>query len=80
MEPGPLAGRIVLEVRFRRFFAGPLGSDTGGSILGPAAANGIAGLKPTYGPVSHRGVFPNWFSHDHAGPLAWTSEDVAILM
>ncbi|MVW78139.1 amidase [Bordetella sp. 02P26C-1] len=57
-----------------------IGSDTGGSIRQPAAACGIAGIKPTYGRVSRRGVLPNCFSHDHVGPLAWTSEDLAILM
>ncbi len=62
------------------FSPATMGSDTGGSIRGPAAACGIAGLKPTYGRVSRRGVIPNCFSHDHVGPLAWTVEDVAILM
>lgn len=56
------------------------GTDTGGSVRGPAAACGIAGLKPTYGLVSRRGVLPNSFSQDHVGPLAWTVEDVAILL
>jgi aspartyl-tRNA(Asn)/glutamyl-tRNA(Gln) amidotransferase subunit A len=59
---------------------GALGSDTGGSIRGPAAFCGIAGLKPTYGLVSRRGVMPNSFAFDHAGPMAWTVEDVAILL
>jgi aspartyl-tRNA(Asn)/glutamyl-tRNA(Gln) amidotransferase subunit A len=57
-----------------------LGTDTGGSVRGPAAACGVAGLKPTYGRVSRRGVVPNCFSHDHAGPLAWTARDVALLL
>jgi aspartyl-tRNA(Asn)/glutamyl-tRNA(Gln) amidotransferase subunit A len=62
------------------FAPATLGSDTGGSIRSPAAACGIAGLKPTYGLVSRRGVLPNCFSQDHAGPLAWTTDDVAILL
>lgn len=57
-----------------------IGTDTGGSIRQPAAACGIAGLKPTYGRVSRRGVLPNCFSHDYAGPLAWTTEDAALML
>lgn len=59
---------------------GGMGSDTSGSIRSPAALCGIAGLKPTYGRVSRRGVFPLAFSMDHAGPMAWTAEDCAILL
>ncbi len=56
---------------------GAMGSDTGGSIRGPAAWCGIAGLKPTYGLVSRRGILPLSFSLDHGGPMCWTSEDCA---
>jgi aspartyl-tRNA(Asn)/glutamyl-tRNA(Gln) amidotransferase subunit A len=59
---------------------GALGSDTGGSIRNPAAYCGLVGLKPTYGLVSRHGVFPNSVTFDHAGPLAWTVEDCAILL
>ena len=60
--------------------AAAMGSDTGGSIRGPAAYNGIVGLKPTYGRVSRRGVFPLSYTLDHCGPLTRTVEDCAILM
>jgi aspartyl-tRNA(Asn)/glutamyl-tRNA(Gln) amidotransferase subunit A len=60
--------------------AAAMGSDTGGSIRGPAAYNGIVGLKPTYGRVSRRGVFPLSYALDHCGPLTRTVEDCAILM
>ncbi|HSN39931.1 MAG TPA: amidase [Burkholderiales bacterium] len=59
---------------------GALGSDTGGSIRGPASFCGIAGLMPTYGLVSRAGVIPNSFTFDHCGPMAWTVEDCAILL
>jgi aspartyl-tRNA(Asn)/glutamyl-tRNA(Gln) amidotransferase subunit A len=59
---------------------GALGSDTGGSIRLPAAYCGIAGIKPTPGLVSRRGVIPLSPSLDTAGPMAWTAEDCAILM
>jgi len=55
-----------------------LGTDTGGSIRLPAAYCGVAGIKPTYGRVSRRGVAPLSFSLDHIGPLCWTVEDCAL--
>jgi aspartyl-tRNA(Asn)/glutamyl-tRNA(Gln) amidotransferase subunit A len=57
-----------------------MGSDTGGSIRGPAAYSGIVGLKPTYGRVSRRGVFPLSYTLDHCGPLTWSIEDAALTM
>ncbi len=57
-----------------------MGTDTGGSIRGPASWCGIAGHKPTYGYLSRRGILPLSFSLDHAGPMCWTSEDCAIMM
>jgi len=57
-----------------------LGSDTGGSVRNPASACGIVGLKPTYGLVSRRGVFPLSFTLDHVGPLTRTVPDCALLL
>ena len=58
---------------------GSIGTDTGGSIRYPSAANGCVGLKPTYGRVSRHGVFPLAESMDHVGPMARTVQDAAIL-
>lgn len=60
--------------------AGALGSDSGGSIHWPASFCGIVGLKPTYDLVSRVGMIPLAWSFDHAGPMARTVEDVALLL
>jgi len=59
---------------------GAIGTDTGGSVREPAAFCGIVGLKPTYGRVSVRGVFPLSPSLDHVGPLCRDVRDTALLL
>jgi aspartyl-tRNA(Asn)/glutamyl-tRNA(Gln) amidotransferase subunit A len=63
-----------------RLVPAAIGTDTGGSVRWPAAVCGIAGLKPTYGRISRRGVHPNTFSLDHCGPMTRTVEDCAIML
>lgn len=57
-----------------------IGTDTGGSVREPAAFCGIVGLKPTYGRVSARGVFPLSPSLDHVGPLCRSVTDTALML
>ena len=57
-----------------------LGSDTGGSVRIPAALCGVVGMKPTFGRVSKRGVFPLSWTLDHVGPLTRTVEDNALVL
>lgn len=59
---------------------GGTASDTGGSIRTPAAYCGVTGIKPTFGLISRKGVLPLSYSLDHAGLMAWTAEDCAILL
>jgi aspartyl-tRNA(Asn)/glutamyl-tRNA(Gln) amidotransferase subunit A len=62
------------------FCSGSIGEDTGGSIRGPAAANGAVGLRPTYGRVSrHGGIMYAWHS-DTIGPLTRSVEDNALFL
>jgi amidase len=57
-----------------------LGTDTGGSIRGPSAANGIVGLKPTHGLMSRDGIVPLALSFDTGGPMARSVYDVAVAL
>jgi amidase len=59
---------------------GAIGTDTGGSIRFPASANGVVGLKPTYGLVSRFGVLPLADSLDHVGLIARRVADAAIML
>lgn len=56
------------------------GTQTGGSIVRPAAFCGVVGLKPTYGRVSRHGIIPFAWSLDHPGPVAKTVRDAALLL
>lgn len=59
---------------------GSIASDTGGSIRWPAAANGVTGLKPTWGRVSRYGVFELAPTMDHIGPMARSAADCGLLL
>jgi aspartyl-tRNA(Asn)/glutamyl-tRNA(Gln) amidotransferase subunit A len=57
-----------------------IGTDSGGSIRGPAKSCGVVGLKPTYGLVSVAGVTTLTWTLDHVGPMARTVADVAVML
>ena len=57
-----------------------IGTDSGGSIRFPCAANGLTGLKPTWGRVSRYGVFELAASLDHVGPIARSARDVLFML
>jgi amidase len=57
-----------------------IGTETDGSIVCPASANGIVGIKPTVGLVSRSGIIPISHTQDGAGPMARTVTDAAILL
>jgi aspartyl-tRNA(Asn)/glutamyl-tRNA(Gln) amidotransferase subunit A len=77
--PGGSSSGTGAAVAARLIFGG-LGSDTGGSIRGPASFCGISGLKPTFGRVSKEGCVPLSYSLDHVGPMARTMHDCALLL
>src|SRR6266851_5307268 len=77
--PGSASGGTAAEVA-AGLCAGGMGSDTGASIRAPASFCGTVGLKPTYGRISKAGALPLAWSLDHAGPLARSVADCALLL
>jgi len=77
--PGGSSGGSAAALAARMVPAA-LGTDSGGSIRTPSALCGVVGIKPTFGRVSRNGVAPLSWSMDHAGPLARTVADVALLL
>lgn len=77
--PGGSSGGSAAAVAVRSCLVA-LGSDTGGSIRIPAGVTGTVGLKPTYGLVSKRGVFPLSWALDTVGPIARTVADAAMTL
>lgn len=59
---------------------GSIGSDTGGSIRFPSTANGVTGLKPTWGRVSRYGAFELAATLDHLGPMCRSAADCGIML
>lgn len=57
-----------------------VGTETSGSILSPASANGVVGIKPTVGLVSRTGILPITADQDTAGPISRTVADAAALL
>src|SRR5262245_61175028 len=60
--------------------AAAIGTETDGSIVSPASANGIVGIKPTVGLLSRTGIIPISQSQDTAGPMTRTVRDAALLL
>jgi amidase len=87
-RPDPGDGRPVLQTggsssgvgTAANFWAGNVGSDTGGSIISPSNANMLVGIRPTIGRISRYGVIPITAEHDTAGPMTRTVADSAIML
>ncbi|MGE3465434.1 MAG: amidase [Pyrinomonadaceae bacterium] len=60
--------------------AAAVGTETNGSIICPAVANGVVGLKPTLGLISRSGIIPIAHTQDTAGPMTRTVADAAIML
>lgn len=78
-SPGGSSSGTATAVAARLAVAG-VGTQTGGSVVGPGTAQGLTCIKPTFGRISLHGVIPLSHTRDHAGPMARNALDVAILL
>jgi len=62
------------------FAAATIGTETGGSIVGPSSVNGIVGMKPTIALVSRRGIVPISLNQDSSGPMTRSVRDAAMIL
>ncbi len=77
--PGGSSGGSAAAVS-ARFCAGALGTDTMGSVRLPASYCGLAGLKPSQGLISTRGVVPLSYGLDHVGPICRSVRDLSLML
>lgn len=78
-SPGGSSSGTATAVAARMAVAG-IGTQTGGSVIGPGNAQGLTCIKPTFGRVSLHGVIPLSYTRDHVGPMARNALDAAILL
>ena len=87
-RPGQNDGRGVLNTggsssgtgTTSNFWAANVGTETGGSIIGPSNLNMLAAIKPTIGRISRWGIIPITMDQDTAGPMGKSVTDVAIML
>lgn len=78
-SPGGSSSGTGTAVAARLAVAG-IGTQTGGSVIGPGNAQGLTCIKPTFGRISLHGVIPLSYTRDHVGPMARNALDAAILL
>jgi Asp-tRNA(Asn)/Glu-tRNA(Gln) amidotransferase A subunit family amidase len=78
-SPGGSSSGTGTAVAARLAVAG-IGTQTGGSVLGPGNAQGLTTIKPTFGRISLHGVIPLSYTRDHIGPMARNALDAAIIL
>jgi len=78
-SPGGSSSGTATAVAARLAIAG-LGTQTGGSVIGPGNLQGLTCIKPTFGRVSLHGVIPLSYTRDHVGSMARNALDAAILL